>query len=858
MQGYDVNSHFDEGAPPRGLLARTLPLAKSRQGDDARVFRSVAWVTALIVTVIMPLVALAQPDTLLRALRVMVVIDGTVLFTLWLASRGRVRLASWIYIWVIISLITYNAPAVGGIRSPGVQAYFIFVMLAGLLLGTRAGIMMAVVCAVLGLGLVVAEHLGLTPAEPADYSAISRWLLTCVYTAVALLAMRIATDRVQRALAAAQNELSVRRATEERLERALDAGDIGTFEHTLGSETFRVDHRGLALTGMTAGPDGEVRIEAWLQRIHPDDRGRVVEDLSRFSKGSPHGRVQYRLIRPDGALRHMEAAAHLAQGTNGQPASMFGLIMDVTERKQAEAERELLVMHLGERVKELRLLHEAARLLQHASGVDRLLLAELVARMPGAWLHAEDASARISYDEIEVTSPGWRVTPWIQTATFLTSGGRGELQVVYRHEHAAADEGPFLAEERALIDSLAEMLRSHIERYAVERQRLATEAQLRQAQKMDALGTLAGGIAHDFNNILTAIGGNAELAALDAPPGGPLAESIQEIVTAHARARDLVRRILLFSRRQESSREVVDIGPVVEEALQLLRATLPRSIEIRTTLAPHLPRVLADGTQIHQVMMNLGTNAAYAMRERGGVLSVELDAITVGPEAPDLSTEEEPGRYLRLRVSDTGCGMSHEVRERLFEPFFTTKGQGGTGLGLSMVHGIIRDHGGTISVVSEPGAGTQFEIHLPADAETVAPRVAEAARIIRGTGQHLMYVDDEEPLCHLMKRILVRLGYRCTGFTDAVAALHEFRTAPRDFDAVITDLQMPVMSGLDLARAIRIVRPDTPIAVASGYPPEHIATDPDVASVAWISKPPSYEELAATVHRLLQGAGSAA
>jgi PAS domain S-box-containing protein len=855
-----VSASTDPGASPRGRLpGRIRALAGGAgRGEDARVFRTVAGVTALVVTVVMPLIALVQPDTVVRALRVMMVVDGTVLLTLWLAGRGRVRRASWVYLWVIISLITYNAPAVGGIRSPGVQAYFIFVMLAGLLLGVRAGIGMAGVCAVLGLGLVVAEYAGISPSRPADYNAAARWLLTCVYMAVALLTMRVATGQVRRALAAAQHELAVRRATEERLDRALAAGQIGIFEHGVGSDSFRVDGRARALMGMDGGPHGEVRVEAWLQRVHPEDRTRVLNDLSLFARGESQGRTHFRLMRPDGTMRHMEAAAHLAHGPDGQPASTFGMVTDVTDRKQAEAERERLVLNLGERVKELRLLHEASRLLQHASGVDRLLLAELAARMPDAWFHSDDACARISYGDIDVTSPGWCTTPWTQTAAFATSEGRGVLQVGYEHEHAPVDEGPFLAEERALIDSLAEMLRSHIERYAVERERQAVEAQLRQAQKMDALGTLAGGIAHDFNNILGAIGGNAELAALDTPADSPVSESVREILKAYARARDLVRRILLFSRRQESSREVMVVQPVVEEALQLLRATVPRSIEIRTRVGPDVPPVLADASQLHQVMMNLGANAAYAMRERGGTLRVELDAVTVGAGSPALSPELEPGRYLRLRVADTGCGMSPEVRERLFEPFFTSKGQAGTGLGLSVVHGIIRDHGGSISVASEPDVGTEMQIHLPAaDADDAVPREADGPGIVRGARQHILYVDDEAPLCHVMTRTLVRLGYRCTGFTDPAVALQEFRTAPHDFDAVISDLQMPGMSGLDLARAVRAARPDTPIAVASGYSPEHIATDPDVSTVAWISKPPTLEELAASVHRLVHGAEGA-
>ncbi|HEX6037689.1 ATP-binding protein [Longimicrobium sp.] len=847
---------FHSGTPRPGLPAERPP-TDAEQAEDVRLFRSVSLFTALIVTVIMPVIAVIQPDSAWRAARVMVVVDATVLFTLWLAGRGRVRLASWIYLWAIIALLTFNALTAGGIRSTGVQAYGVFVMVAGLLLGMRAGVVMTGVCAALGLALVVAERMGLPlPRDTDSYDVASRWLMSCVFIAVSLQTLHIATGRLRRALDAARGELAMRRAAELRLERALDAGGIGIFEHVPGSDRVRLDGRALALTGITAEPDGEVRIETWLRHVHPQDRARVLDDLALSPRDRTHGRTHYRVVRPDGALRHVEAAAHRVEGAEGQPPATFGMVMDVTERKQGEAERERLVQRLGERVKELRLLHEAAHLLQHAGGVDRLLLAELVARMPAAWFHADDACARIACGDLEATSPGWSATPWMQTAGFSASNGPGVLQVAYRHEHPAADEGPFLREERALIDSLAEMLRSHVERYVVEQRRQAVEDQLRQAQKMDALGTLAGGVAHDFNNILAAIHGYAELALLDAPPDSELRQGVDEILKACARARDLVRRILLFSRGQQSRRDAMPLGPVVDEALQLLRATLPPNIEIRSHAAPRLPLVRADATQMHQVVMNLGTNAAYAMREDGGTLSVELGAVDVEAAAAGFSAELKPGRYLRLRVTDTGCGMRPEIRERLFEPFFTTKGQAGTGLGLSVVHGIVRDHGGTISVASQPGEGSRFDIHLPAAPNAAVPRADDRAQGPRGAGQHVMYVDDEPALCHIMTRILVHLGYRCTAFTDPVAALQEFRTAPQAFDAVVTDLQMPAMSGLDLARAVWSVRPGVAVAVASGLPPDHIATDPDVDSVAWIQKPPAIDDLATRLHRLVPGGGS--
>jgi signal transduction histidine kinase len=252
---------------------------------------------------------------------------------------------------------------------------------------------------------------------------------------------------------------------------------------------------------------------------------------------------------------------------------------------------------------------------------------------------------------------------------------------------------------------------------------------LRQAQKMEALGTFAGSVAHDFNNILFAIGANAEVALLDAQSGEPVLDSLAEIVKAHARGRDLVRQILLFSRRQEPRREIMDVAPVVEEALRLLRPTMPPGVTVRTRAAEALPPVRADALQLHQVMMNLGTNAAYAMRERGGTLTADVDAITVEGGTQRSHTGLEPGSYIRVKVADTGTGMTEEVRERLFEPFFTTKGEAGTGLGLSVVHGIVREHGGVITVTSEVGAGTTFEIYLPADTSGLVATAADRETI---------------------------------------------------------------------------------------------------------------------------------
>ncbi len=518
------------------------------------------------------------------------------------------------------------------------------------------------------------------------------------------------------------------------------------------------------------------------------------------------------------------------------------------DRAAADLEQARLQLALGERMKELRLMHFAARLLQSDRPFNHGVLSTLVAQMPAAWLYPEGCEARIKYRDIEVSTEGWRHHCLAyQTAKFATSAGKGVIEVAYLVERPPAAEGPFLTEERALIDSLAEMLGAYIERDLVEQERRRVEAELRQSQKMQALGTLAGGIAHDFNNILTAIVGHLELGFSDVPEGHPVRAPLQAISRAGDRARDLVKRILLFSRKQEAERRVVTLAPVVEEAVRLLRASLPTTIQIRTTYATDAPLVLADPGQIHQIVMNLGTNAGYAMSHHGGLLSFEIDRIDVGDQP--LSANLKPGIHACLSVRDTGTGMSPEVKERLFEPFFTTKGLDGTGLGLSVVHGIVRDHEGAVVVDTEIGRGTCFQIYLPeAVAVAVQPAAASTGRLA-ASNQHILYVDDEEEIVYLMSTIITRLGYQCSGFSNPAAALGEFRSRPDAFDAVIADLTMPEMTGLDLAARLKTIRPGLPIAIVSGYWADDAA--PGDPAVTRLQKPITKDELGRALQAML-------
>ena len=388
----------------------------------------------------------------------------------------------------------------------------------------------------------------------------------------------------------------------------------------------------------------------------------------------------------------------------------------------------------------------------------------------------------------------------------------------------------------------------------VTAQKRMEEAQLR-SQKLEALGTLAGGIAHDFNNVLLAINGNAALASMELPAGHPVREHVDEISKAGARATDLVRNILTFGRPQASQRAAHDIRPLVDDALKLVRATLPARIALHVHFARELPQVMVDPTQVHQVVVNLSTNAGHAIGERSGHIEFRLVTYDLAADAVAPSPGLRPGRYVRLTVRDDGCGMDHTTMERIFDPFFTTKAAGeGSGLGLSVVHGIMKGYDGAVTASSRRGAGTAFDLYFPAIAGAGdVPVVLLQRDPVRSHGERILYVDDEEAIVQLATRVLERLGYAVTGHTCPETALADFGARPFDFDVVVTDLSMPQMSGLELARAVRAARPGLPIVMTSGYlrpGDEETARALDIDDL--ILKPHAVEELGDVLDRLVR------
>ncbi len=392
------------------------------------------------------------------------------------------------------------------------------------------------------------------------------------------------------------------------------------------------------------------------------------------------------------------------------------------------------------------------------------------------------------------------------------------------------------------------------ERKRAEAARVLLESQLRESQKMEALGTLAGGIAHDFNNALAAIAGNSELARQDVGPGHIALESLGEINKAARRAKDLVQQILAFSRRQPLLRKPTTLSLVVLESARLVRATLPAGVSLKVECKPDTPAVLADASQIKQILLNLCGNAIQAVQDQGrpGVVEVRLEVYAQAEARGDL----QPGRYACLTVQDNGPGMDEATRARIFEPFFTTKPMGkgkGTGLGLSVVHGIVKAHEASIEVESPPGEGSTFHICFPAvDAPVAAATTAAvAATPANGQGKHILYIDDEEAILLLMQRLLERQGYRVSTFTSPEKALAAARADPAQFDLAVTDYNMPGMSGLNVAIALRDIRADLPVVLASGYITEELRANAPAAGISeLIYKPDTVDELCEAVARI--------
>jgi two-component system, cell cycle sensor histidine kinase and response regulator CckA len=606
-----------------------------------------------------------------------------------------------------------------------------------------------------------------------------------------------------------------------------------------------------------AGKNGDY----WRDCVHPEDRKRVeagVEEV--LDPGCDTWSANYRFRRKDGSYAFVEDRAIIIKNTAGEPVRMLGAMRDVTGRRQMErelqAQRDFATQIIKTVGQGLTVTDSEGRFefvnpaFAHLCGYEP---ADLIGRLPAEVTAPE---AHLDLENQRLARRAGRQTTYESRMHRVD----GDVVDVLITGVPRTHEGKF-AGTIAVITDLTE-------RKQAEAARALLEAQLRESQKMEAIGTLAGGIAHDFNNILATILGNVELAREDVRTNPLALQSLQEIRKAGNRARDLVQQILSFSRRQPSERKRIALAPVIEESVRLLRATLPARLNLQVHCDADVPAVMADATQIQQVLINLATNAMHAIRERPGRIDIRLEAVTLDTATtvahPELRamTEKQPGHAARFTVSDDGCGMDAATQARIFEPFFTTRDvDEGTGLGLSVVHGIVQTHEGAITVVSQPGKGSTFAVYLPAAealtrAQTRDEVPAAKAPIGAPCGQRILYLDDDESLVFLVQRLLQRRGFRIRGYTDQQEALADLRADPVAFDLVVTDYNMPGMSGLDVARAVRAIRPDLAVAIASGFIDETLQSQAEGAGVReLIFKANAVEDLCEAFARLAQAVG---
>ena len=460
-----------------------------------------------------------------------------------------------------------------------------------------------------------------------------------------------------------------------------------------------------------------------------------------------------------------------------------------------------------------------------------------VVRPDGA-THWLTGKGRVFYDET-----GNKPVRMVGVGSDVTE--RKRMEAALREAHDGLELR--VRERTAQLSTAYEVLRAEMQ----ERQRI--EQQLRESQKMEAIGTLAGGIAHDFNNILAAIIGFTEMVIDDVADKTDVQQKMEQVLKAGLRGRELVRQILTFSRKSKAEYSVVTLGPLIRETFRLLRASLPTSISMTLNLEADTDVVYADPSQIQQVLMNLCTNAAYAMREAGGKLEISLGRITLGPGDPLPEADAPPGDYVVLSVRDTGTGMEEEVKERIFEPFFTTKPrEHASGLGLSVVYGIVKGHKGSIMVLSQPGKGSVFRVFLP-KADIVDSTQEELSGPVPRGNQRILFIDDEEILAEMGRSMLERLGYNVVVETDSTEALRNFADHPDKFDLVITDQTMPKMTGVTLAEKLLQIRPDIPIILCTGYSnlvSEETARAKGIRQL--VMKPLARKEMVEVIHRVLE------
>lgn len=543
---------------------------------------------------------------------------------------------------------------------------------------------------------------------------------------------------------------------------------------------------------------------------------------------------EYRIRPKSGNVRWIQERGYIVCDQKGEIEHISGVFFDVTDRRQAE-EKQVRLATAVTQAAELVIITDSDGTIEYVN--------------PAFETATGYTAEQVIGENPRILKSGLQNDAFYKDMWETITTGK-----VWKGRITNKKKDGSLYQEEATISPIRNNDNKIINYVGVKRditKEVQLENRFRQAQKMEAIGTLAGGIAHDFNNILSAIVGYTEIALMDAAKDSELQTSLYQVLKAGKRAKDLVTQILAFSRQSEIEPKPVKVASIATEALKLLRASLPATIEIRQNLQSN-SAVMADPTQIHQILMNLCTNAGQAMQKKGGILDVLLTEVSLDAEFAAQYPEMAPGTFLKLSIGDTGHGMAPEIQERIFDPFFTTKGKSeGTGMGLSVVHGIIQEYGGAISVYSESGKGSTFNVFLPVIKSKDVLEVKLEEPMLYGT-ERILFIDDEEFQVDLGKQMLERMGYSVMVKTSSLSALEQFRNNPHNFDLVITDFTMPKMTGAALGKAFISIRNDIPMILLTGY--SEGITEKNVKSMGFkgfAMKPIIMKELAKIIRKVL-------
>jgi len=820
----------------------------------------------------------ALPTLLLRGHYLVVIVDALMIalcLVIFLLRDLPWRLRAGLLLGVCYAVGAAVLLSMGPI-SGGMAWLFVMPLVGGVLMGVRvAQVCLGINClALLGLSWIIYGELlpwaGTVPHGTERWPIIAiNYLLLNAVTAIpvavlvrglekTLLRHRQISRELEQGRSYLTQEMAIRRRAQKALAESekkyrLVAENASDAIWTLDLATMRLSYVSPSVEHMLGFTPQEMYERTLDQMLAPSSLALAMAVLREELEAEPRSadpirsrRLELQHLRKDGTIIWAEVPVRFLRGEGGEPTALLGISRDITARKQAEE----ALRQSENRYRDL-----------FDSISDIIYTQDLQGRFTSvnpaaAELFGYSAEELIGRKGSEFMLPQYRErfeTEYLATLRekeFMA--GLGQYRDKEENKHFIEYRSTLVRPEKG-EPYISGIGREVTERVRAHRQVQQLQKQLLHSQKMEAVGTLAGGIAHDFNNTLAVMMGYTELALSVTKPGDPRQEQLEQVFQAGERAAAMVKQLLNFSRRNDLNRSPVVLQALVEDGLEVLKASLPAKVELGIALQAPGEVILADPSQMHQVLTNLVENAFFAMRQSGGVLSIRLERITLGPGQAAAQEELAAGEYLRLTVGDTGPGMTPQVRERVFEPFFTTKQVNeGSGMGLAVAHGIVTSHGGAIQVESKPGKGAVFTVLLPCarpDQREETP--AKTASGPAGGQERILVVDDEPQMRRMMKQLLQRLGYRIRTASSSQEALEALAKAPEGFDLIISDLTMPEISGDELARRAAAINPVLPVIISTGHTGCLLDRDtpPNVSQV--ITKPAPAVELDCAVRRAL-------